>query len=125
MEFLPGLLALLLIALVVFVAFRKKASKGSADSQTRPESNTSLDRGQRRLNVAMKRYLVEEMRSEEEWRAFDYLQGIQDASKLGRSDLEEKLAIEFNITAHEAGKRLNRIMRATREVRKRARSATE
>ena len=123
MEFLPGLLALAFIVLVVFIVYRKKASRGAANSQTRRESSQSLDRGQRRLHVAMKRYLLDEMRSEEEWRAFDFLQGLEDASKLGRSGLEEKLAIEFNITAHEAGKRLNRIMRATHEVRKRASSA--
>ena len=124
MEFLPGLLALALIALIVFVVFRKKASQGSPASQTDRDSDMTLDRGQQRLHAAMKQYLQEEMRSEEEWRAFDFLQGLQDGSRLGRSELAEKLAVEFNITEHEAGKRLTRVMRATQEVRKRARSAT-
>ena len=122
---LPLLLSVALVALIVFVVFRKKSSKGAADSQTDSSSDMILDRGQQRLHVAMRQYLLEEMKSEDEWRAFDFLQGLLEGSKMERPELEEKLVAEFDIDAREAGKRLSRVLKAVQEVRMRAKSARD
>ena len=119
------LLSVALVALIVFVVFRKKSSKGAADSQTDSSSDMILDRGQQRLHVAMRQYLLEEMKSEDEWRAFDFLQGLLEGSKMERPELEEKLVAEFDIDAREAGKRLSRVLKAVQEVRMRAKSARD
>lgn len=122
---LPVLLSVALVALIVFIIFRKKASDESVGPQTDSDSDMILDRGQQRLHMAMKKYLLEEMQSEDEWRAFDFLRGLLEGSKLERAELVDALAAEFDITEREASQRLTRVEKAVQEVRKKAKAARD
>lgn len=111
------LIPVALVAIVVLFFLLKKKTGLPLESHTSRDSDMILDRGQQRLHVAMREYLVDEMKSEDEWRTFDFIQGIHEGSKLGRAELEKRLAAEFKIDKREAGKRLTNVLKAVQTVK--------
>ncbi len=115
------ILLLSLAAVAVLVAFRvlrKKGDDSPAGSGGSYSSDMIVDAGQKRLHVAMKRYLLDEIGAVDDWHAFELLQGLREGAKIPRPELVKMLATGLKIDMAEADARLNRVLAAVQKVKK-------
>ncbi len=113
-----ALMSVAAVAALAFLVFRKKGEDSSSDSGGSYSSDMIVDASQKRLHMAMKRYLVDETNAMGDWHAFELLQGLKEGSKMPRPELIRRLAAGLKIDEAEADARLNRVLAAVQKVKK-------
>ncbi len=124
-EILPWLLVAIPVVVVALLLLRRRASTPADGEPREYGADLIVDQYRKRLYLAMKRYFLEERRSEEEWRAFEFLDELPKGAMKNRAELQRKLAARFKIDPAEAGRRLERVLEGIQKVKQRSRSGRE
>ena len=119
---LPALLVLIPVALLVYLLTRKKADAGSGSPATGHGDDMIINEDRKRLYRAMKRYFLEEKIAEDDWRAFEYLDGLARESLKDRALLTKKMASWLKVSPEEAAETLERVLEAIQTVKQRSKN---